>query len=329
MKEVFVIFLLSLSGLLHAQNCELLTLDAVWLDPFDNQKMNLICTNESWDEIYSYPSWLIRDLEGNIIAQEEVMYFGIAGSSYHFLNLVNPWPDNSESVSVIMELWTGFGDSLACSMEWELVPRELEWTGTGDLGCFPVRFSTYSNDANGCSLNLDLENGSGESVWSEILEMNASTNFSAQSDSFCLSQSECYALHAISSPTSQITMQMVDPSEFALWNLQHWSYFTNSNEISILDTTFVMDLYGEDCDMLQASGYSHSSKERVYPNPVVKGQVYHIPCDADAEITLWDARGRMTSLDSKRDFRAPNESGTYFILVKSVQGSRVYPLIVR
>lgn len=329
MKVVFVIFLLALANLLPAQSCEQLAIDGVWLDPFNNELLHVLCTNESWEEIYSYPSWLIRDLDGNVIAEEEVVFFGIVGTSHHFLDLLNPLPDNSDSMPVIMELWTGFGDSLECSFEWELAPRELEWTGTGDQGCFPVRFTAHSIDPNGCSVGLNLENGSGESIWSETLEIGASTSGWGQSDSLCLSQSECHELQVVCTPTSQVALELVDPSDELAWNLQYWS-FSISNEIPIpVDTSFTLDLYGGDCEVVQAIENPEWTGDVLYPNPVAPGGLYQVPFEAGDVAALWDGLGRRTGLKLQGALNAPNKVGVYHIVVESIDSNHFYTLIVK
>ena len=323
--SVFLVFVSSS----QAQTCDLLTLDGVWLDPFNNQQINVLCTNESWDEIYSYPSWLMRDMEGNVIAEEQVEYFGIAGPSFHRLVTTEPWPDNTDSMPVTMELWTGFSEALACSFVWEFVPRELQWTGTGDQGCFPVRVVAYSNEINGCSLSLSLENGVGENVWSEVLEIDESTQFVAQSDSLCLSQFECYDLQAISSPTSYINMQLVDPADGMALNLNHWSYYSIFDEVMPLDTTFTLDLYGGNCSQDQSISASEVARDLMYPNPVNKGGRFRVPFVMGDEVTLWDGTGHRMDLDESVELMAPSVAGVYYIVVKSIHNTEVYTLIVK
>ena len=329
MRFILISVFLVFTRASHAQTCELLTLDGVWLDPFNNQQINVLCSNESWDEIYSYPSWLMRDLEGNVIAEEQVEYFGISGASFHRMVPTNPWPDNADSMPVTMELWTGFGEALACSFEWEFVPRELEWTGTGDQGCFPVRVVAYSNEQDGCSLALSLENGAGENVWSEVLEINESTEFVAQSDSLCLSQFECYDLQAVSSPTSYINMQLVDPAEGMAWNLQHWSYYSLFGEVLSLDTTFTLDLYGGNCSEAQTISGSEVPRTLLHPNPVGVGGRFRVPFEIGDEMTLWDGVGHRIALDQSAELMAPSVAGVYYVVVKSVRNTEFYTLIVR
>ena len=329
MRHLSFFLLLALAGSFSAQECELLTIDGVWLDPFDSQRINVLCNNASLEEIYSYPGWVMRDLDGNVIAEEEVVYFGIAGSSYHFLDLPNPWLDDPSPISVIMELWTGFGESMACSFEWEFVPRELEWAGTGDGGCFPVMISSNIFMEDGCSLDLDLIDGAGQSVWSGVLEMNESNDFSAQSDSLCLSQSECYEIHAMSSPTNYFSLELSDPAENFSWALSHWNYFTSFEEVSSLDTTFIIDLYGGDCDLVQGVSHPDTPLSSLHPNPVASGGTFRVARGANDLVTIWDASGRRIALMQGKELTSPREPGMYYVVIQSILGSQVHPLVVR
>jgi hypothetical protein len=329
MKTILFWCLLFVSGSTVAQNCEFLTIDGVWLDPFDNQRINVLCNNASWEEIYSYPSWVMRDLDGNILAEEEVVYFGIFGPSLHFFILPNPWPDEQASTPVVMELWTGFGESLACSFEWEFVPRELEWTGTGDQGCFPVKIFANSNNADGCILDVDLVVEGDVNVWSGTLEMNESTNFTAMSDSLCLSQTECHELHLTGSPTSYLSVGLVDPMDDLAWNFQHWSYYFYSEVPMPLDTTLTIDFYGGDCDVAQGFSCLEGFPGVLYPNPVERGGLFSVPFLDGNHISMWDASGRRVEVIASHELQAPKESGLYYVVIQSATESKVYPLVVR
>ena len=56
---------------------------ACGLIPLTIKKSICNSANSSSNEIYSYPAWVIKDGQGNLIAEEQVMYFGIAGTSFH------------------------------------------------------------------------------------------------------------------------------------------------------------------------------------------------------------------------------------------------------
>ena len=186
--------LLGLSLPFSAQPCEDLEVYGVWLDPFDNQKINLLCGNVSPEEIYSYPAWLIKDGEGNVIAEEQVMYFGIAGTSYHVLEMAEPWQGGALPIDVTLELWTGFGDQMACTWDWTFHPQELLWTGNGNGGCFPIVLSAYATGNEASTVTASLSDSAGNVVLSQNLVVDESGFCQGVSEAVCLGQHECYTL---------------------------------------------------------------------------------------------------------------------------------------
>tara|TARA_B100000963_G_scaffold59194_1_gene47210 strand:+ start:1312 stop:2325 length:1014 start_codon:yes stop_codon:yes gene_type:complete len=254
------------SVIINAQDCEDLQLHGLWLDPFNDQKINLLCSNLSSDEIYSYPHWIAKDEDGNVISEEEVMYFGIAGSSYHVMDAFEPWQDANASVDLILELWTGFGEQMACSVPWIFNPTELLWTGTGIGGCFPVTFNAYAYGSASSSLSLSLVDGAGNTVLSQLMVFDESTGYQSTSDSLCIAQDECYLLTLSSDALENISIELVDPSEFSSWNMSHWTFQMNEKTLTELDTTFQLDLYGGDCTNLLIAEEIRPIFN-AYPNP--------------------------------------------------------------
>ena len=131
--------LLGLSFPFCAQSCEDLEVHGVWLDPFDNQKINLLCANFSSNEIYSYPAWVIKDGQGNLIAEEQVMYFGIAGTSFHVLEMTEPWQGGH------FQLTSHWNCGLALETKWHAhgiglsIRRNCSGLETGMAGVFPFQ----------------------------------------------------------------------------------------------------------------------------------------------------------------------------------------------
>ena len=258
--------LLGLSFPFSAQSCEDLEVYGVWLDPFDNQKINLLCANSSSNEIYSYPAWVIKDGEGNLIAEELVMYFGIAGTSYHVLEMTEPWQGGTLPIDVTLELWTGFGDQMACTWDWTFHPQELLWTGNGDGGCFPISMSAYATGAEASTVTASLSDSDGNVVLSQLMVVDESGFCQGVSDAFCLGQDECYTLTLSSSALESLSIEFTDPTEFSSWNMNHWSFWVNHSEPTALDTTFQIDLYGGDCTF-PTSIVAVESDFLVFPNP--------------------------------------------------------------
>ena len=320
MRLTLALFFVCFSGWVHAQPCEDLVVHGVWLDPFDNQKINLLCSNMSFDNIYSYPGWKAVDAEGNVIAEEQVMYFGIAGTSYHVMDLAEPWQGGSDPVNLVLELWTGFGEELACTLNWAFYPQELLWTGNGDGGCFPAQVYAYANNIEGSALGVNLLDGAGNVVLSEVLIFDESTGYQDVSATFCLEQDECYSLALTSTPTETITVGIQDPTEFSAWNMDHWLMGLNQGAVMELDTTFQIDLYGGDCEVMAVNEASASEFE-VYPNPSRGWVCLDLDGDFDGGTArLFDLVGRCVQRDflGQGEFRldfSGVERGSYLLVV--------------
>ena len=320
MRLTLALFLVCLTGWVHAQACEDLVVHGVWLDPFDNQKINLLCSNMSFENIFSYPGWKAVDTEGNVIAEEEVMYFGIGGTSYHVMDLVEPWQGGSDPVDWVLELWTGFGEELACTLNWAFYPQELLWTGNGDGGCFPAQVYAYANNIEGSALGVNLLDGAGNVVLSEVLIFDESTGYQDVSDTFCLEQDECYSLALTSTPTEIITVGIQDPTEFSAWNMDHWLMGVNQGAVIALDTTILIDLYGGDCEVTAVNEAS-ASELAVYPNPSRGWVGLDLGEDfVGGTARLFDLAGRCVQRDflGQREFRldySDVERGSYLLVV--------------
>lgn len=333
MRLTLALFLVCFTGWVHAQGCEDLVVHGVWLDPFDNQKINLLCSNMSFENIYSYPGWKALDTEGNVIAEEEVMYFGIGGTSYHVMDLVEPWQGGSDPVDLVLELWTGFGEELACTLNWAFHPQELLWTGNGDGGCFPAQIYAYANNIEGSALGVNLLDGAGNVVLSEVLIFDESTGYQDVSATFCLEQDECYSLALTSTPTEIITVGIEDPTELSAWNMNHWLMGVNQGALMELDTTFQIDLYGGDCEVMSVSAPARPDFE-VYPNPSTGAvQLNFDAVFSNVAYRLLDLGGRCVSSgvlepgDRTLDFGDVSR-GTFLLSLTS-QGQRVVqPLVL-
>ncbi|MDB4493837.1 hypothetical protein N9233_01445 [Flavobacteriales bacterium] len=314
----------------QSQDCPGLSVEGLWLDPFNASLVHVLCQNTNFDEIYSYPSWHILDDSGTLMGTEEVMYFGIADWSHHVIELINPWPDEPVSVPVELELWVGFDEALMCSYQMEFVPREWEWTGTGNQGCLPVVCTVFGYaGGEGVEVGLELLNGSQNVLLNADWSTEASNNFWVQSDSMCLSQFECFTLDVSANTADYLTVSLSDGSHSS-W-LQHWTQTLDASSAS-LDTTFTLDLYGGDCD---ASGLEGSnlnlSGVTIYPNPVRSNETVYIRdghSDLDLQISLLNALGqevRRIPLGSS-SFEAPAIPGLYWVMR---QQKTALPLLIR
>ncbi|MCB0762285.1 MAG: hypothetical protein KDC12_12235, partial [Flavobacteriales bacterium] len=114
-------FLLALTvfttlGLAAQSPCDEVSILFVNFDPLDPTVIRVGVQNDS-SENFSYPGFRIYDDQGTLIGEEVVNFFGIAEMSYHGVshNLENIEP--GESIDLVLELWTGFYQELACTFD--------------------------------------------------------------------------------------------------------------------------------------------------------------------------------------------------------------------
>ncbi|MEO8588566.1 MAG: hypothetical protein ABI432_04295 [Flavobacteriales bacterium] len=69
-------------------------------------------------ELFDYPNFILFDMSGDTLAKETVNFFGIGEDSWHVLRVMDGVTIPSGSFPTVLELWTGFTTTLACS--WEL-----------------------------------------------------------------------------------------------------------------------------------------------------------------------------------------------------------------
>ncbi|MBL8000685.1 MAG: hypothetical protein JNL05_01880 [Flavobacteriales bacterium] len=127
--------------------CAQLTVEQVRYDAFNPSAIELIVDNQS-TELFSYPSFVLVDGQGDTLAGEQVNFFGIGGQQAHYM-LAEPGVTlPSGTFDATLLLYTSFGDSLSCT--WDLqditlcptdscVQAEIYLTNTGTL----IPFSAY------------------------------------------------------------------------------------------------------------------------------------------------------------------------------------------
>lgn len=69
-------------------------------------------------ELFDYPNFILFDVNGDTLAKETVNFFGIAEDSWHILRVMDGAVIPPGPFPGVLELWTGFTTTLACS--WEL-----------------------------------------------------------------------------------------------------------------------------------------------------------------------------------------------------------------
>lgn len=175
MKHLLLATLLitSISGM--AQNaCDSLEIVSVTYSPFSDTSIEVRVINHNQQTLFDYPGFLLLNAQGDTVAKETVMYFGIGGMQTHLM-AVKPGMITSAEFEGTLELWTLFFDTVACT-----------WTDTFRL-CPDTCFEVYPTFANfggalvtgsiGWSM-LDSNNlvvGSGTFVLNDTTQMDADT----------------------------------------------------------------------------------------------------------------------------------------------------------
>jgi hypothetical protein len=117
--------------------CDSLILASVSWAPFSDTALLVHAFNPT-SELFDYPSFILLDANGDTLAKETVFYFGIGAESWHTLSLQPGAVIPDGPFTGTLELWTLFGQQLACS-----------WSRSFDLcpqtPCAPLTASIQNN----------------------------------------------------------------------------------------------------------------------------------------------------------------------------------------
>lgn len=91
--------------------CDLVYIDDIRYDAFNDSFLIVQVTNNSGD-IFSYPGFILYHPNGDTLAVETVNFFGIGETHAAPLRIL--FNTSNEIDDGVLELWTGFYDSLAC-----------------------------------------------------------------------------------------------------------------------------------------------------------------------------------------------------------------------
>ena len=64
-------------GVAQLSACDSMNVPAAFVDLYDPSLMRLASVNQGMTEFFGYPEWTVLDLEGNIVAEETVNFFGL------------------------------------------------------------------------------------------------------------------------------------------------------------------------------------------------------------------------------------------------------------
>jgi hypothetical protein len=303
--RALVDFLLFLQSVSLAQECPDLAVLGVWQDPFQPDRIRLISENVSTDEIYDYPGWKVVDTEGNVLAEEQPNLFGLYGVNVHELQWVAPFEVPQEAQDVTLQLWTGFGEALACEVPHAFDARSFEWAGQTTGECLPVRLSLqgYAPPEGTVEVTLASLAWAGE-FWSTTLSVNEGNNWFTFSDSLCLAQHDCYTLEVDCNTDSYVHLTWGD----AVLGFPHATWTLQAEGTTV--TTW--DLYGDDC-------VTAVEEERVHRALPIAAAGSSVPSAGwpPGRYALFDLGGRQVrtwihAVDAP--FHAPATPGLYLLI---------------
>lgn len=115
MKNLVTLIALAPFCLKAQTDCSVMNIIDLRYHAFDPTKIVVECNNTSSSEIFSYPSFVLRNTNNDSVAGETVNFFGIVGSHVTTMNTVSGFSPLPTTVEGTLELWTLFGETLACT----------------------------------------------------------------------------------------------------------------------------------------------------------------------------------------------------------------------
>ena len=132
-------------------NQECLSLSILSINQINPYQFSIEVYNDSWDNLFSYPGFILFNSFGDTIAVEEVNYYGIAEESVHLLEI----QQNSQiTESFYLQLHTNFYENLIC--EWFELSISDNCALEPDPGpCFAAIDAYYYNlDSGECEITI-------------------------------------------------------------------------------------------------------------------------------------------------------------------------------
>lgn len=106
-----------------AYPCDSVVVESVEWAAFNTSSIVVHVLNPT-SELFDYPNFILYNAQGDTLAVEETFLFGIAGDSWHRLDIVDGATMPEGPFQGTLELYTGFGLQLACTFTdtWDLCP---------------------------------------------------------------------------------------------------------------------------------------------------------------------------------------------------------------
>jgi len=255
MKKIILLISILLSIQSISQStCDSLEIVHVNIDAFVNNQLNITLLNNNTQEIFDYPGFRVYDENDNLIGEEEVFFFGIAGESTHsiaFDTMAFPFVEGEE-YTLKLELWTNFYDSLECVFDVSsiLFPTLQE--------CVPVSITFLEFSSEEVSYNWQLTDYWGNITQDETLVF--AENVGSITRNVCLDQS-CFYVNASSALDPDLSTLYVNVIADESYGFISSPLLDMSN-----DSTMVFSIWA-DCSLINSEFEIQDSKFEIYPNP--------------------------------------------------------------
>ena len=193
MQRLFITALACLisASVVGQSECESVSIVGIHVNPFNPNELRLHSLNESEQEIFSYPGWRVYNEDGVLIAEEQIDLFGIFGNNMHSLEILSTIDYNTTSFLGVVELWTDFYGTLACSFQLEIFPWRVDEVTEDPYGCIPIQISLYGYSELATSIDIDITDNNSLSIFNETYNWDAES-YGGNIGIACLSQEECY-----------------------------------------------------------------------------------------------------------------------------------------
>lgn len=295
-------FLLPFS-LIAQTDCEGFDID-IFQHPF-NTDLLVLEVSHPGNEAFNYPSWKLFQ-DGTEVGADEVVFFVMPEHAFFMLD---PEIEILEGTSYDfeLELYTLFGESLACTFQWSGIPYEA-------TECFETTLNFYSS---GGFIEQELEFQLLDQSGELLVNDNVFFQFGTQQVTYpvCLPR-ECYTirLEAVGA-TLQNNMLVNISTDGHLW-------FNELAEAGSSEYVFEADLW-EGCSIVSAPG--------IEKQPTSKGTMILPPGRAfnpswgfclTGRMQVFATNGSLVSEGPARELKTPMEGGFYLIVTTKESGEK-------
>ena len=255
MQKLFLFLLLFSSSISYSQNaCDSLQIVHVNVDAFVSNQLNITVSNNNAQQIFDYPGFRVYDENNNLIGEEEVFFFGIAGESTHSITFDTTAFQfiEGQEYNLTLELWTGFYDAFACEYQVSatLIPTLQE--------CIPVSIIFFEYSSEQVSYHWQLTDYWGDIIQDETLVF--AEDVGSITRNVCLDQS-CFYLSASSTLQPELSTLYINVIADVDYGFISSPLLNMSN-----DSTMLFSIWS-DCSLINSREEINEPSFELFPNP--------------------------------------------------------------